>query len=350
MRGIVDYITSIVRDVQYPYICIITHKNADPDAVASSLGVYYIVKSVCEKCKIQICFPEGVAAHSRKIIDKYEECSGSGLNDVFVSKCNGAYSSPHITITVDTANIDQLGCFSIYAETSRHLIVIDHHKTGELKSKSNLYVGGEEYSSTSEIVFLILNEFLKRENHNSPLVPCLATILMAGIIYDSRRFLTVSSYTFSAMKNLEELGGNYYDALDLLEKEEDRSQRIAVLKACQRIILKELCGLIVVGTHVGSFESNVARILVNSGADVAIVLSDKKDVTRIALRSRGDTVDVSAFAFWLSKKFGSGSGGGHFNSALFEGVLQGFEKSRDKKVKKLLDLFGEFCVEHVNQQ
>ncbi|MCE4614889.1 MAG: DHH family phosphoesterase [Desulfurococcales archaeon] len=342
MRGIVDFLSSELKDNEQPKVCIITHKNADPDAVASSLGMYYIVKNLCGECKATICFPEGTAVSSRGIIEKYVKCSGSDVRKIFTTECKSIDQNQGIVITVDAANLEQLGCFSEYIEYSRHVIVIDHHRTGELKFRSDLYVGSEDYSSTSEIIALILNTFLDRRSQDY-LIQCLATILMAGIVYDSRRFLTVGSNTFRVMDMLESFGGNYFEALDLLEKEEDRSQRIAVLKAYQRIILKEICSFIVVGTHVGSFESYIARTLVNVGADVAIVLSDKKDVTRIALRSRSNTIDVSAFASWLVRKLGTGSGGGHFNSALFEGVLREFERSRDKKVKKLLDLFGEFC-------
>ncbi|MEB3755609.1 MAG: DHH family phosphoesterase [Desulfurococcales archaeon] len=345
MKDIADIISDILKDKRELRICIVAHKNADPDAVASSLAVYYLVNNLCNKCKIVLCYPEGMATNSLKIIEWYGKCMKVDINKTSTSKCSEVNLGLDIVITVDTANPEQLGCFSDIMEHSRYVITIDHHKTGKLKSQSNLYVGGEEYSSTSEIMALILEAFLQRKSQDKRVPPCLATTLMSGIIYDSRRFLNIGSNTFRVMEMLRVYGGNYFEALNLLEKEEDRSQRIAVLKACQRMILKEICGFIVVGTHIGSFESNVARILVNSGADIAIVLSDKKDFTRIALRSRNDTVDVSAFALWLVRKLGTGSGGGHYNSALFEGVLKGFEKSRDKKVKKLLEFFGEYCIE-----
>ncbi|MCE4605834.1 MAG: DHH family phosphoesterase [Desulfurococcales archaeon] len=345
MKDIVDLISGKLKEDNRSRICIVTHKNADPDAVASSLTAYYIVNNLCSKCRLTLCYPEGIAAYSHKILERYAKCSGSHISSISTSECSEVDQNPDIVITVDTANPEQLGCFSEILRHSKYVITVDHHKTGELKLQSNLYVGGEKYSSTSEIMALILEAFLKGKNRDDNILPCLATMLMSGIVYDSRRFLNITSKTFKVMEILRVFGGNYFEALNLLEKEEDRSQRIAILKACQRIILREICGFIVVGTHIGSFESNVARVLVNNGADIAIVLSDKKDATRIALRSRDNTVDISAFASWLAGKLGTGSGGGHFNSALFEGVLKGFERSRDKKVKKFLDLFGEFCNE-----
>jgi nanoRNase/pAp phosphatase (c-di-AMP/oligoRNAs hydrolase) len=332
---------------RHPNICIVAHKNADPDAVSSALAIYIVLEQLLpEEKSVYLCFPQDVSSLARRLIETVESCIGTRI--IYKYECleKEDINRNYLLIILDTANPSQLDCFSKYLENSLITILIDHHRTGSIKDMATIRIGGEDYSSTAEIVTHILAPLLEDGTLNPVITSCIATILMSGIIYDTRRFLNIGPYTFYAMSTLQKAGGDYSRALSLLEKEADTSQRTALLKACQRLILKEICGFLVAGTHVGSFESAVARTLVTIGADVAIVLSDKKDYTRISLRSRDGTIDVSEFATWLSKRFnGSGSGGGHFSSALFEGSIPWHTKSRDKKVKDLLEFFGEFCIE-----
>ncbi len=343
-------IKELVSRISGSNICLVTHKNADPDAVSSSIALYFILKQLLSMDRnIYLCFPQDVSTVSRRLLEVTEICMGARIT--YEWECTRMSISNYSLIVLDTANSTQLDCFGKYLEDSSNVIVIDHHRTGTLKDSATLYIGGEDYSSTAEIVTYVIQPLLTEGVSGSVETGCIATLLMSGIIYDTRRFLKTGPRTFYAMSMLQRAGGDYASALSLLEKEAGKSQRMAVLKACQRLILEEICGFIVAGTHVGSFESAVARTLVNIGADVAIVLSDKKDYTRIALRSRDETIDVSEFASWLSGKFGgTGSGGGHFSSALFEGSIPWSTKSRDKKVKTLLEFFGEFCVEWKKQR
>ncbi len=338
-------IRELVSRISEPNICLVTHKNADPDAVSSAIALYFMLKQLLPPDRnIHLCFPQDVSTVSRRLLEVAETCIGTRIT--YERECTRINIGNYSLIVLDTANPTQLNCFGKYLEDPSNVIVIDHHRTGTLKDRATLYIGGEDYSSTAEIVTYVIQPILTEGVSGSVETGCIATLLMSGIIYDTRRFLKAGPYTFYAMSILQRAGGDYASALSLLEKEADKSQRMAVLKACQRLILEETCGFLVAGTHVGSFESAVARTLVNIGADVAIVLSDKKDYTRIALRSRDGTIDVSEFASWLSSKFGGiGSGGGHFSSALFEGPVSWSTKSRDKKVKTLLEFFGEFCIE-----
>ncbi len=340
-------IRELVSRINGSDICLVTHKNADPDAVSSAIALYFILKQLLPANRnIYLCFPQGVSTVSRRLLEAAETCIGTRIT--YEQECTKKDTSNYSLIVLDTANSTQLDCFAKYLEDPLNItvIVIDHHRTGSLKDRATLYIGGEDYSSTAEIVTYIIQSLLMKEVSGSVKTSCIATLLMSGIIYDTRRFQKTGPRTFHAMSMLQRAGGDYVNALSLLEKEADKSQRMALLKACQRLILKEICGLLVAATHVGSFESAVARTLVNMGADVAIVLSDKKDYTRIAFRSRDETIDVSEFASWLSGKFGgTGSGGGHFGSALFEGPIPWDTRSRDKKVKTLLEFFGEFCIE-----
>ncbi len=325
-------------------IIIITHKNADPDAIASAYSLFYAVRELCNRCRITLCLPEGASSLSSRLVDFIRDCTH--FEETVIVECGsgdtlaGMPPPSYSVITLDMGSIEQGGCCEqviLKAAENNLLVVIDHHEQGSLRSLATLFIGGAEYSSTSEIVFLLLDAL------NGELISkCVATTLLAGIAYDTRRLQIIKEKTCGVVHKLvSHYSGSYVKALSLIENEPDRSQRIAMLKAFQRLILEEIHGFIVASTHIGSFESQVARSLVNNGADVAIVLSEKKGHYRISLRARPNTVDVSRFAYWLARKYG-GSGGGHKESALYEGPLEGLRGNRDKIAKILIRLLEEY--------
>lgn len=110
------------------------------------------------------------------------------------------------------------------------------------------------------------------------------------------------------------------EASRLLTAEMDRSERIARLKAAQRMTLHEVEGWLIAASHVSSHQASAARGLLGLGADVAVVAGGTWEDVRVSIRSterfHGETsIHLGRdIAQPLAEKL-QGSGGGHATSA-----------------------------------
>jgi nanoRNase/pAp phosphatase (c-di-AMP/oligoRNAs hydrolase) len=146
--------------------------------------------------------------------------------------------------------------------------------------------------------------------------------------YDTRHFMLATSEAFRIAANLVAKGVNALEAMKSLQVPMAESERIARLKASQRLVITRMGGWILVSTHVGSHQASAARALVMLGADVAIVAAEKKAQVRMSLRSTQDFYDKTKVHLGrdVAKKVGKiiqGAGGGH---ALAAGIYGQTEK------------------------
>lgn len=227
-----------------------------------------------------------------------------------------SYSMDKIFIIIDTSNSIQLGVFKKFIEIDK-TIVIDHHRPGDLSSAKHALID-PSYPSSSELIY----DIIKPMHH---ITPPEATILLIGILYDTRRFIWYERNTFKRVHELIEAGGNYTKALEALKKEISLPERIARLKAAQRMKLYRCGGYIVVVSHVGAYEGSAARSLVELGADIAVVYSTNKEKIRITARASSQFVSRSGVSIGrdlMTRIAGliKGSGGGHDTAGTSEGT------------------------------
>jgi len=122
----------------------------------------------------------------------------------------------------------------------------------------------------------------------------IATLALAAILSDTAFFSNICDRTFHFMDILTK-HAKYSDVVSVLRrrKARDLPEILAVLKALQRMIIRRIEDRIFVVTHVGSYESQVANILMQLGADVVFVVSKKKEEGRTFYRIIGRSRDVS---------------------------------------------------------
>lgn len=288
---------------------ILTHKNADPDALSSML----ILKNFLEalKNKTYLILPEGLNAASKIVLNKL------GIRTSFVS--------PHlmrwinelidIYIIVDTSSPVQLGQL-IDIVREKPYIVIDHHQPGALINDSLISLS-HKVVSTCELVYLLLKDMWWFSSLE-------ATLLLIGILYDSRRFIYVDKYSFRIIDELiNKYDGDYRKALNVLQKKMDVSERIARLKGAQRLKIERIGEYVVVTTHVSAFEGSVARAIIELGADVVFVASSN-DRLRIVGRATPEFVEKTRISLGrdimpIIGKLIKGNGGGHDTAGVAEG-------------------------------
>jgi len=295
-------------------VAILSHQNADPDALCSAYALSFLFKKLNRRIRVHLVAPEGVSRVTRQILSQVR----MRLQEPKDLKSYDAI------FTVDINTLSQLGKYeSLLEKFEGPIVVIDHHNPDPRTLKASSYIiSNERASSTAEIVYRFYRELGLR------LRRVVALALFLGIAYDSRHFALATSEVFKLTSELVSKGLDAGKAMRLLQVPMTESEKIARLKGSQRLFLKRVKGWVLVTSHVGSHQASVARGLIMLGADVAIVAGEKKDRVRISLRSTQDFFDRTGIHLGrdVARPVGDlikGAGGGH---ALSSGVY-GYSKA-----------------------
>ncbi|NAY89784.1 MAG: hypothetical protein GU347_03610 [Desulfurococcales archaeon] len=258
-------------------LVIITHRHADLDAIASALSLKENLISYTDlkEEELFVIFPEGASLDA---VESLRKC------DIELRSYNWSENiDPDILrrssiIVLDTASEDQLPSY-IFDEMkkNRDVLLIDHHQNNTLKAKVFNYYWDPTLASISELIVQLFDREIQ--------VP-LAKMLFLGILTDSSRFLRASSLTFKSASKLAKIVEYENVRKCLVKTPEDRSLRLARLKAMQRTIIEEIEDRLITVTYVSSYESDVADFLLKGGSDVSVVFSPKKDQTRVVVKFR----------------------------------------------------------------
>lgn len=297
-------IISLLKERKISKIAILLHQNADADAIASAMGLKELINHFIPLTTIHLfasslnsltgnlCSTFNISVYNNLIVDEYKAFFFCDVN-----------------------NLLQLGELVLNQDFPRDKLffIIDHHSFHEFSEKADVTIIDQSFSSASEIISYIFYKSC------ISLPTDVATLLLAGIMSDSRRFLITSEHIFEVTNFLTKYG-DYEKALSVLAIPISLSERIAKIKGMQRAILKKIDDDLIAISHVSSFESAVARSLTSVGADLAIVVSKQKSSNlRISLRckksfARKHNIDLGDIAYQLSLSLG-GTGGGHITAA-----------------------------------
>lgn len=282
------------------------HHNADPDTVCSAYAVKELAEALNTSTKAEIILTGGASRLSKRVIDALDI---ETTNKVALDEAD-------VLVILDTATLRQLeGVGPAIASAKAPKVFIDHHAPHpETAQLAVLYLVDEKSTSTCEVVYE-----LYRSYGISPSAT-VAKALLTGIAYDSKHFAIGTGRTFRAVAELLEVNGDMDEIIGLLSSKMDRSEKVARLKAAQRMRIHDVGGWSVVTTHVSSFQASAARSLISLGADVAIVVGHEKGEVKASLRSTQSFHDLTKIhlgrdiAMPLGEEFG-GAGSGHSSSA-----------------------------------
>ncbi|RLF66535.1 MAG: hypothetical protein DRN30_01960 [Thermoplasmata archaeon] len=277
----------------------IVHHNADVDAVAAAYALYKISPDP----KI-IWAPLGISRLARDLISKLED-------PVNVIEGDISLQEDAFYFIIDTNSIEQIGNFP-FTETLDRLVIIDHHSENPLFKSALLYIH-EDRTSTCEIVYEILRYLGVTINKK------IAYALISGIVTDTARFKYAKNSTIKTvcelLDYLEDV--ELKDIIRTLEEPSlkfDRSKRIALIKAFQRMSYEDLGKVLIVKSFVGAFEGDAAALMVSTIADIAIVGAQKDEEARVSVRVKQWLVEKGINASEICRKVASefdGGGGGH---------------------------------------
>ncbi|OLS24462.1 MAG: manganese-dependent inorganic pyrophosphatase [Candidatus Heimdallarchaeota archaeon LC_2] len=335
----VKYIKSFESD---SLIYILLHHNADPDALCAGEALKELILQNNKEIIVKL-FGDGINFSAKRIL--------SGLNIKVIN--NYPEDTPNCIITVDTANLSQLGKYqNLLKLTNVTKIIIDHHDENELLKIADITVHSQDLGSTCLLIAQLYEEM--------HLIPSskVSTMLICGHLYDSRRFIYGATVeTFRLMSNLIRHNGNYDQANEYLQNEMSLGEKIARLKSSRRLNYKLVDKTIIVTSKVSAFESSSARSLIGLGGDVVFVIAKKPNEIRGSARTKlHDILNMGEILSQLAEEFNAElnqheekfqcSGGGHKNAA---GLNIRPEISNNQQ-KRLMERFIEISESIINSK
>jgi len=303
-------------------VAIVPHANADPDALAAACVLAYVIRYINNSTVVRILIPEGIGMESKKMA---EICGNYDVPILLIKKrvdvSDEVLHKNSLCFLVDVASIEQIKILAEYFNKCNYIIIIDHHDFHDYRfnlaeDQHMLTFIDPKASSASEIVFRILSFF------NLSLPKDLLEMILAGIIWDTKRFLRASAETFECVAKLLESGADYQKAQQLIILSKPYYTKMAKIKCVLRHrgykISLGSTDLYIAISEVGAYESDCATALINIGYDIAIVASEEEEIkaTRIVYRVRDDNTILQIIDVYndilkkVIQKLGGG-GGGH---------------------------------------
>lgn len=289
-------------------IVILGHHNADPDAIGAAVGVKELVRALNPTSRVEVLMPKDISILSSRIIDKLQLDVLEDFDEYFDT-----------VILVDTGSLNQLGDWQHKITNAKNLLVIDHHsKNDEVESIANYYLIDSDTSSTSELVYRLMNEV------GHPPSSRVSKALLAGIMFDTKFFSIGSSSTYEAVSKLLEIIGDISQVRDLFNTTYPTPEKIARIKAAQRMEFVRVSNWVIGFSELGSYQSSGARALIGLGADVSVVSGTEKKETRSSLRStshfyESTKIHLGDLVSGISNEL-DGEGSGHPTAAGFNGT------------------------------
>ncbi len=312
-----EKIAEMLKALEGRKILLLTHHNADVDALASA----WVLKNfLSKKNRVTIATCESLAKQTKKITELIKE-------EIAIDPDCSCYD---FVIVLDTSSSEQI-------KTAKNLkinMIIDHHERGDLHAELELV--DKNARATACIVYALLKKAGYEMNETEK------KVLLAGIVSDTAHLRFADKGT---IKVLYELMGNFSfgEVLNLIAVEEDVSDRIATLKAAKRMELYKFGEIVVVFSKLGSHEAIAARNLVKLGADIAIVMTKKDGELRISSRGKEKILAKGINLAELFEKVGEfihGSGGGHDLAGSANGRVKPYEAVKKFILRELSRKLG----------
>ena len=219
-------------------------------------------------------------------------------------------------IVVDAAAESQTG---VKIPEGIPICVIDHHDTCDWEfSEGDLEVR-IPVRSTTQIIFSYLRKYSPESLSDE-----VRKLLLAGLITDTARFKHADADSLQAGADMMDSAGfEYQEFIEEIQQDSmTASDRGAIMKALGRNQMTDAGSWNLVHTYAGIHEGRVAGLLVQAGAEVALVSRNRDGETRLTARApRSSTIEgvhLGRLMEKLSEKLG-GDGGGHDGAAGWSG-------------------------------
>ena len=293
-------------------LAFVAHSRADIDSIASA----YVLKKRFRNSILLV--PNETTYSAGKLIESFG-IKFETLKTIDIKDFEGV-------VSVDASNY---GLFEI-DKAVKIVAVFDHHQKAYNGFEGEFNFINSDAKSTAEIVVSILERELDKED---------ATLLGAAIISDTSRFKSANNETFGMLfKLIEKSKKDYSEILSLAYPPLPNDEKIAILKAMQRVEFFEHKGFVIALSRVNA-KIGEASSMLSDAADAAFVAQYSETEKRTMVSARASPyfpVPLNGIMAEAGKKY-KGSGGGHFKASGASGYV---------KAEEML----EFCLEALKQE
>lgn len=270
------------------------HGHADPDAVGSA---YALSSSYAAS---GIWAPGGLDRRAKAL-----------ANVLGITLITGVTKVDRLLV-VDTPDTSQ---FSIERLGRPEVLLLDHHSVSSPIDADVIY-NDPAAPACCDIVFEMLEAAGKSVDGKQ------SVALLAGILNDTGRLRRGDAGMFLRVSRMLDASGmRIEEVLDRLEPAKEQSEQVAIFKGLERMRHRSEGSFFLCWSEVSSYESSVASSIVASGADVALVASDRKGQVRVTGRCSQRAVsaglNIASVFTGISAEFGANSGG-HAGAAVLD--------------------------------
>lgn len=290
-------------------VYIMAHNVADLDAYGSMLAMYYMAKTTQKNVKL-IVNEEQLDRTTSSVYLKVRQQSKNIMADTVTSAvANELMDDKSLLIILDTQS-PVLAMDPVLCEKGLPIVVIDHHRAGDVGFKSVFSIIEPSASSTIELLIDMMS-FYHMSDNPIQMSQLEASIMYGGLLMDTSDFVyRTTSRTFEVASKLKELGAEPAEVKIWLRKDFIRTMEINQLLSRMEIVNQRFA--FIVATDIYEDRVLLAQVsesaLQVNGIDAAFTIARINEST-VAVSARSwKEINVQVLMEMLG-------GGGHFSSA-----------------------------------
>lgn len=299
MTAISDHIKNVDR------VFVVGHRNLDMDALGSAIGMQFFASNIIEDA-YAVYNPDEMSHDIARAVRRLQEDGKTNL--ISVNKALQLVTSQSLLIMVDHSKVDLTLSQELY-NMFTDVIVVDHHRRdNNFPEKAILTFIESGASSASELV----TELIQFQNAGKRLSKIQASILMAGIMLDTKNFsASVTSRTFDVASYLKSQGSDSIEIQNISQTdfEEYRLVNELILKG------RKLYDNIIIAS--GGDNVVYSKVVASKAADTMLSLAGI-EATFVIVQVAPNKVAISARSrskINVQRIMEELGGGGHFTLA-----------------------------------
>lgn len=300
-------------------IFIVPHKNADFDAIASSIGMSLIASKLNKPSYIIL---EEIPTKIEPGVKKMVEDIGEYVSIINMDTYKSLKSSNDALITVDV-NKNYLVCCENCLNDFKTKILIDHHNEDSNTIDTEFKYICTNASSASEIITELLCLFKIKYNST------IANFLLAGIYLDTNKYTkNTSSKTMNMVSKLLDKGADIIKVNEFFEEDFYSDRKVQDLVSKANFITYSIALCIANDTVQYTKEelAKVADYLLRYKVDAAFAMGKiDDDLISISARSKGK-IDVSEIMTFFNGGGNIYSSAGKVENTNIDDLSQKLEK------------------------